>query len=217
MSGLLSQLEAAQDRSPDTLICVGLDSYPPFPVRSSLLMSFPDDAVLGTLVVADLVGAKNVVMTASQNPAVLSKLRPSCKTFKLKLDVRDNAYPCADPTLIAWTHTPKRHHLAVHANPVKDIGVMMINPWTAIRIARWVTLRQVDLARPMMTGWPDRGAAMTVGLRDAGPTDIEPRAPPSPIVRKRCCRHLGQSYGGKTVCHIRCWPGGFCRTGRAAG
>lgn len=166
--GLLSQLEAAQERPPDTLICVGLDSYPPFPVRSSLLMSFPDDAVLGTLMLADLVGAKHVIMTASQNSAVLSKLRPSCRTFKLKLDVRDNAYPCGDPTLIAWTHTPKRRRLAVHANPVKEIGVMMVNPWTTIRIARWVTLRRVDLARPMFIGWADRGAEMSVAYAMAG-------------------------------------------------
>ena len=197
--GLLSQLEAAQDRLPDTLICVGLDSYPPFPVRSSLLMSFPDDAVLGTLVIADLVGAKNVVITASQNPVVLSKLRPSCRTFQLKLDVRDNAYPCADPTLVARTHTPKRPRLAVNANPVKEIGVMMINPWTAIRIARWVTLRQIDLARPMMIGWPNRRAAMTMAYAMPGQplSSLDPRL--SQSIKGDATVIMGNPMAGKLV------------------
>jgi len=197
--GLLSQLEAAQVRLPDTLICIGLDSYPPFPVRSSLLMSFPDDTVLGTLAIADLVGAKNVLMTASQNPVVLSKLRPSCKTFQLKLDVRDNAYPCADPTLVAWAHTPKRRRLAVHANPVKEIGVMMIDPWTAIRIARWITLRQIDLARPMMIGWPDRRATMTLAYAMAGQplSSLEPRLAQS--IKSDAAVILGNPMAGKPV------------------
>lgn len=159
--GFMAQLEAVRDRSPDTLICVGLDTYPPYPVRSSLLMSFPDDAVLGTLVLADLVGASRVTMLASRTPGVLASLRRSCKDFQLHLTAWDNVYPCADPTLVVWSHTPEQRRLRVGANPVRDVGVMLVNPWTVIRVARWFTQRRLDLVRPMMIGWSGRGEAMT--------------------------------------------------------
>ena len=160
--GLHTQLVAAKSTPPDTLICVGLDTFPPYPVRSNLLMSFPDDAVLGTLVLADLVGATNVTMLASRHAQVLSQIKPSCKNFRLKLTACDDVYPNADPALVVPRHTHDHRLLRVGANPVSNAGVMLINPWTAIRIARWQTLGRFDVAKPMMIGWAKRGAAMTV-------------------------------------------------------
>lgn len=160
--GLLAQLEAATENPPSTLICVGLDTFPPYPVRSSLVMSFPDDIVLGTLVLADVVGAKDLVMIASKIPAVLERLRPACKNFKLRLITKKNVYPAADPTLLVRAHSPGHRRLPVGANPVKEAGVMLVDPWTAILIGRWFTLEQFDLVRPVMVGWPHARSNLTV-------------------------------------------------------
>ena len=158
--GLIPQLKAAGISEPDTLICVGLDSYPPFPVRSTLLVSFPDDAVLGTLVLADLVKAKNVIMLAARSAQVVGRLRNSCRNYRLKLVCTHDVYPAADPTLVAWTHAGRRR-VSPGANPVEQ-GVVMINPWTAIRVGRWFTLRGFDTVRPMMIAWPEADEPMSI-------------------------------------------------------
>ncbi len=159
--GLEPQLRAAHEHKPDTLICVGLDSYPPFPVRSSLVVSFPDDMVFGTMILADLVEAQRVIILASRSSTVVPRIRQSCRNFQVRLVTWDNVYPCADPTLVVSAHTPGGRRLRVGANPVRDVGVMLINPWTAIRIARWFTLRRFDIVRPMMIGWPGPDDPMT--------------------------------------------------------
>ncbi len=160
--GLSAQLRAARQKPPQWVVCMGLDTFPPYPVRSSLLRSFPDDVVLGTLILADVVGARQSLMLASQHPSVLSKLRVSCKNFNLPLIAQPSVYPCADPTLVVWSHVPGRRRLTVGANPVGEVGVMLIDPWTAIRVARWFTHYKLDLARPMMVAWPRSGTPMTV-------------------------------------------------------
>lgn len=159
--GLFAQIAAVPIRTPDTLICIGLDHYPPYPVRSSLLMSFPDDVVLGTQIIADVVGAKQVMMLASKNPRVLSLIKPSCRNFQLQLITSENVYPYADPTLVVRAHTHDHRRLSVGVNPVANAGVVLISPWTAIRVARWFTRRRFDLARPMMVGWTRAKTSMT--------------------------------------------------------
>ena len=166
--GLTAQVGAAKQRKPDRLICVGFDPYPPYPVHSSLLMSFSDDIVLGTLILADVFSLKEVVLLASKSQRVLSKVRPSCRNFQLQLTTVDNTYPCADPTLVVWAHTPEHRRLAVGLNPVREAGVVLVNPWTAIQTARWYTRGAFDLVRPMMIGWPRRGADMTACYAFAG-------------------------------------------------
>jgi electron transport complex protein RnfC len=155
--GLIAQLDAARGRPVESLVCVGLDPFPPYPNRSSLLMSFPDDAVLGTLILADLLNVKRVVMLSGRVPATLSRLRSSCRKYRLRLVTQNNRYPAAHPTSVAYTlgsalgthrFLPQRH------NPVEQ-GLMMITPWTAIRIGRWFTLRRFDLARPVFIARPD--------------------------------------------------------------
>lgn len=158
--GLVPQLEAARNTPPDTLICVGLDAFPPFPDRSSLLMSFPDDAVLGTLVLADLLGVKDVFMLAAQSAPVLGRLRPSCRNYRLKLIAQHNRYPSAEPTLVVSMHASGKRKLPHGSNPVTQ-GVVLITPWTAVRIGRWYTLRKIELVRPVMMAWPDAGAPLS--------------------------------------------------------
>ncbi|MBI1370398.1 MAG: 4Fe-4S dicluster domain-containing protein [Planctomycetes bacterium] len=162
--GLIKQLDAARNRPVDRLICVGLDAFPPYPDRSSLLMSFPDDAVLGTLILADMLNVKQVVMLAGRVPAMLGRLRSSCKKYRLRLMVEPNRYPAAHPTTIAYTTRTARgagpRFLPHGHNPVEQ-GLMMITPWTAIRVGRWFTLRRFDLVRPIFLARPDQAQPIT--------------------------------------------------------
>lgn len=165
--GLMAQLDAARQAKPDTVICVGLDAFPPYPVRSSTLISFPDEAVLGTMILADLVGAKNVVMLAPKTAPVLGRLRGSCAKYKVQLKGAINLYPSADPTLVAWAHAPGRRKLPRGGNPV-SCGLVMVTPWTAVRIGRWFNHGKLDIARPMMIAWPEPGVPMTPAYAFAG-------------------------------------------------
>lgn len=160
--GLIAQLDAARGRPVESLVCVGLDRFPPYPNRSSLLMSFPDDAVLGTLILADLLGVKRVVMLAGRVPAMLGRLRSSCRKYRLRLVVQNNRYPAAHPTMVAYSQSGPiggARLLAQHHNPVEQ-GLMLIHPWTAIRIGRWFTLRQFDLVRPIFVARPGHDDTM---------------------------------------------------------
>lgn len=160
--GLIKQLDAARNHEVDTLICVGVDALSLYADRSSLLMSFPDDAVMGTLILADLLNVKQVVMQAARLPAMLGRLRASCRKYRLRLAVTGNRYPAAHPTMAFYAaRAGSRRSPAMPAghNPVER-GVMMITPWTAIRIGRWFTLRRFDLVRPMFVVNPSRGRRM---------------------------------------------------------
>ncbi len=160
--GLISQLDAARNHPIDTLICVGIDPFPPYPDRSSMLLSFPDDAVLGTLILGDLLSANNVIMLAGRVPATLGRLRASCKRYRLRLQVSDSRYPAADPTLVAFGTRQRGagpRCLPHGHNPVEQ-GLMMITPWTAIRIGRWLTLRRFDILRPLLLARGDQHGAM---------------------------------------------------------
>ncbi len=164
--GFEAQLDTAQQRPPATLICVGLDGFSPYPDRSSLLMSFPNDAVLGTLMIADLIGIKDVSMVAADLAAVVSKLRPVCRRYRLRLIDTHPVYPASEPTLVAWSHG-RGLKLPAGQNPV-EAGLMLISPWTAIRFARWVARRRIDLIQPVMIAWPERGSRPTVTYTFAG-------------------------------------------------
>jgi len=161
--GLIRQLDAARNRPVDQLVCVGLDPFPPYPEHSSLLMSFPDDAVLGTLILADMLNVKQVTMLAGRVPAMLGRLRSSCRKYRLRLAVESNRYPASNPTMIAYGGagaSARPRYLPHGHNPVEQ-GMMMITPWTAIRIGRWFTLRRFDLLRPVFVARPDRQELMT--------------------------------------------------------
>ncbi len=161
--GLIEQLAAVRDQPPAMLICIGLDQFPPYPVRSSLLASFPDEAVLGTQVLADLIGARDMLMLATRQPRVLTRLKGPCRSYRMRLETAHNTYPAADPTLVAMSYGPSRaaRHLPHAVNP-GAIGLVMITPWTAIRIARWFTHGRLDLVRPLLIGWPRARTPMTI-------------------------------------------------------
>lgn len=145
---LSSQLEAATRQKPDMVICVGLDAFPPYPDRSSLLVSFPDDVALGTRVLAEIVGARTAKLAASNHKQVVSRCRKACRNFRVKFAAAENIYPAADPTMVLYAHARGRT-MPIEGNPMQH-GVMLITPWTAIRIARWLTQGKLDLIRPVM-------------------------------------------------------------------
>lgn len=157
---LLSQMHAAAQRRPDTLICIGLDEFPPYPDRSSILMSFPDDAALGLHLLGDIVNARRIVMVASQAGRVGARARRACRTFKVRCNAVENIYPGADPTLVVRHHAPGRRTLAHGENPM-SCRVMLVTPWTVIRLARWVTMKRLDVVEPMFVAWPRAGAPLT--------------------------------------------------------
>ncbi len=178
--GLIAQLDAARAAPPDTLICVGLDAFAPIADRSSLLVSFPDDAVLGTLVLADLLGVKQATMLAAKTAPVLARLRQSCRNYRLNLTAVHNVYPAAETTLVVAHHASGRRRLPHGSNPVTR-GVVVVTPWTAIRIGRWYTLRRLDVARPVMIAWPTLDAPLTAHYALPGQelSSVDPRlAPP---------------------------------------
>ncbi len=158
--GLLAQLEAAKADRPDTLFCVGLDRFAPYPDHSSLLVSFPEELVLGTILLGDLVGAKCVSLLAGRGMGVLSRLRVNCRDHRLSLTAVDNLYPCADPTLIVRRYAAGQRCLPHGANPVEQ-GVVLVNPWTAILLGRWFTHQRFDMIRPVMIAWSRQATRLT--------------------------------------------------------
>lgn len=158
--GLLPQLAATVHHKVDTVILNGLDRFPPFPDASSLLASFPDEVAAGTRVIADLVGARQVMLVAARAARLSGRLRPTCRIHSVRLHIVNNHYPTADPTLLVWACTSGRRRLQPRTNPVSR-GVVILDPWTAIRIGRWLTMEALDLARPYLLAWPERHAAMS--------------------------------------------------------
>lgn len=169
---LVEQLHAVRQRpSADaTVICVGLDQFPPYPVRSSLLASFPDEAVLGTQILADLLGTTDRLMLATRHPRVLARLRHACRSYRLPLVAAHNTYPAADPTLVAWHHGPPRARRLPHGTNPGTLGLVLITPWTAIRLARWSASGRLDVVRPVLIAWPRARTPMTITWAMPGQT-----------------------------------------------
>jgi electron transport complex protein RnfC len=157
---LITQLHAAGQRRPDVLLCVGLDRFSPFPDRSSLLASFPDDVVQGAAALGKVLGVQSTHLLASRHHRGLGVLRRACASAQVKLRTAADTYPGADPALVIWHHAPGRRRLPHDENPVAACCVALIGPWTAIRVSRWLRHRRLDLARPMMIALPDRGQAL---------------------------------------------------------
>lgn len=160
--GLLEQLAVAREHAPALLLCVGLDRFPPYPVHSSLLASYPADVVLGTQILADLVGARQSAVIASRHPRVLGRIRASCRDFRMRLLTAAAHYPQADPTLVAAIYGPRGRRRLPHGVNPASIGLIMITPWTAIRIARWFTLGRLDTVRPVLIAWPRQRTPMSI-------------------------------------------------------
>lgn len=174
---LVAQFERVKAAPPAELLCIGADRFPPFADRSSLMIGFADDAVLGLKTLGGVVGAKRTTMLVGRTARVEKRLRASCRNFGVRLETLENVYPNADPTLATWLYSHGRQRLPHGADPL-DHGVMLLTPWLAIRVARWLTRGALDLVQPLMVGrlggaaeptmqWVFPGQRLEIG-QDAG-------------------------------------------------
>ncbi|MCC6578836.1 MAG: 4Fe-4S dicluster domain-containing protein [Phycisphaeraceae bacterium] len=157
--GLVAQMEAAKLTRAETVLCVGVDEFPPYPHHTSLLRSFPDAAVMGLRLMSDLVGASAPVMVIGPDGSLRQDLRGRCVDQWVKLVTTEGVYPQADPTLAVWCAAKGKRKLAPGRNPMEQ-RVVVIGPWTAIRLGRWLSRDRLDMVRPLWIGWPERDALM---------------------------------------------------------
>ncbi len=157
---LVTQLRRGRDRPLDRLICVGLDNFPPYPDRSSIIKSFLDDVILGTQILGQIAEARRAYLIIDPKIATAGRLRPICRSLGVRLRTTPNVYPCADPTMLIHQHGGGRRKLPHGADPT-TVGVALVTPWTAARIARWLTRGKLDLLQPVLLAWPSPGRVLT--------------------------------------------------------
>ncbi len=150
---LLAQVQHGREHGTDAVICVGLDAFPPYPVRSSLLESFPDEAAAGTRLIADWLKAERAEILVRRDLGELRRLRRSCRRSKLTCRTTDNVYPDADPTLVVYARGKRGRRMLPHGSDPATRGVVLVSPWNAIRLGRWLANEAIDLARPYFVGW----------------------------------------------------------------
>jgi electron transport complex protein RnfC len=159
--GLLPQLEAALERPPNTVILNALDRFSPYPDASSLVVSFPDDAVAGLRLLGDLLGVRQPIIAMSKSVPPPGRLRNDCRRNKTRIESIVNRYPTSDSTLVAHLIASGKRRLRPHTNPVAQ-GVLLVRPWSAIRLGRWLARKRFDTVRPMLLAWPEPGVRLSV-------------------------------------------------------
>jgi electron transport complex protein RnfC len=157
---LLEQVEVARTQPIHTVLCVGLDAFPPYPARSSLMMSFSDDAALGTQILSEIVGGKQAVVAVAKHAKVVAAVRRSCAAFGVRMEAVEPMYPLADPTLVAAHVSPTPCRVRAGENPALQ-GLVLTTPWTVIRLAQWFTMSRLYLVRPVFVGWPTAGVKLS--------------------------------------------------------
>ncbi|MEO0965307.1 MAG: hypothetical protein AAFY08_09325, partial [Planctomycetota bacterium] len=159
--GLAGVLASAAGRSVRRVICVGLDRFSPVADRSSLLSGFADDAALGLRLIGEILGARRSVMLVDREVRWGGAVRRACRRFSVQHRAVENAYPSADPTVVVGAHTPGRARLKPGRDPL-ETGVVLVEPWSVIRLARWVTRGRLDVVRPVFVSWPLRRGGLSV-------------------------------------------------------
>lgn len=158
---LATQFEKIKQEPPEELLCIGADRFPPLPDRSSLMIGFADDAVLGLKTLGNIIGTRRTTMLVGRTSRVEKRLRKSCRNFDVRLETLENIYPNADPTMAAWLYSQGRRRLPHGADPL-DHGLMLVTPWAMIRLARWLTRGRLDLVQPLMVGRIGDGSRPTI-------------------------------------------------------
>ena len=174
---LLAQLRAATDRPVDSVVCHALEADPTLPLQIQWALRHPNELRDGLRLLARLVGAKHMLLAVGEadhrrlarllkrllagrdiEPAadvdsgesVDLPLEKGTEPLGLRLVPTRNAYPQADPTLLAWSLLSRR--LRPGALPT-DAGVLVLDAVAAVAV-----------------GFVARGAAVVargpVGVRD---------------------------------------------------
>lgn len=165
--GLIAQLEASLLTRPDTVICLGLDRFPPYPDRSSVLRSFASEAAAGTRLVGDLVGARHRTMLVDRAMKLTPHLKRACSRERVKLVNTTNLVPSGEPTIAVWRYAKGTRRLPARVNPLEQ-RVLILTPWEAVRLGRWQSSGRVDIARPVLIGWPEQDVPMGVSFAMPG-------------------------------------------------
>ncbi len=159
--GLIVQLEAALLMSPKELICVAADSFAPYPIQSSLATSFGQEMAEGTRLLANLLGLAQPTILTGPGRASFREIRRHAASRSIRVRQAEGKYPVANWSLVSRYQTQTRRLIQRGANPL-EAGVVLINGWTAIRLARWFASDKVDMVRPLGLAWPEADAKMQV-------------------------------------------------------
>ena len=161
---LLDQCQRAHAYSIETVICVGLDAFPPYPDRSSLIESYPDEVAAGTRLLADLLHPRRAMVLADRGLDEPRRLRRACRRSGVRCELSENVYPDADPTRLVLAHGPgrRRKRMLPHGADPATKGVLLVEPWHVIRLGRWLAHDAMDLARPYFIGWTQPRMPMRV-------------------------------------------------------
>jgi len=157
--GLLAQLAAAIENRPDTVICLAIDPFPPYPYLSSLMASFAQEMVQGTQLIGQLVQAQCAMLATSTCKYARRSVNPYVKKSDVKMVSIEDHYPIGNISLAVSCLQPGRR-VAYQTNPIEQ-GVMVISPWSAIRLGRWIKNKKLDLVSPLFMGWPEAEIPMT--------------------------------------------------------
>ncbi|MFG0250380.1 MAG: 4Fe-4S dicluster domain-containing protein [Phycisphaeraceae bacterium JB051] len=156
--GLLVQLEAALLRKPRELICIACDSFAPYPSQSSLAMSHPGELAMG-------VDALRLVLGLKQASILVGPSRSVYQTMRMKMNQAtrlhrvEPKYPIGHPSVVMRQYSQSRKHLTIDGHPLEHDAVI-INAWSAIRLARWLQTGELDLIQPLFIGWPQAQSRM---------------------------------------------------------
>lgn len=149
VTSLEEQLEATRERGVDLVICLGLDRYPPFAIRSAVMRTWPKEVVSGLEAVMGMCGCRSGMVALAQGVPGMRVVRRLAKERGLRRLELASVYPVSDPTLIAWhVATGGRRRLVPGANPV-SAGLLMVDAWLCARLGRWLARGVVDDARPV--------------------------------------------------------------------
>lgn len=150
--GLINQLMQVQKQRPDALLGNGLDAYPSVADHTSLLMSFSRAAVQGLAILAEIAQVSQPKLIVPAGSPAVRRLRAAAKGTSVRIVPVQPRYPASSTTMLAYMHAGKR--VPSHVNPM-DHRLLIAQPWTLIRIGRWVHEGKLDVARPLIAAEPD--------------------------------------------------------------
>ena len=208
---LLAQLRAAEGRPVDAILCHALEADPTLPLQIQWALRHPAELRDGLRLLAKLVGAKHMLLAVGESdhrrlarllkrllarrdiaPAVDVDagasidlpLEGGAEPLGLRLVPTRNAYPQADPTLLAWSLLGRR--VPPGALP-SEAGVLVLDATAAVAVGMVARGAAVVAREPVAVrdhggevsvladSW--RGSRVgdvlrSVGLADAGPAAV---------------------------------------------
>ena len=135
---LAEQLALAASRPVDAVVCCATEADPLVPLQSQWLLRHPGDVLAGLTLLRRLTGAGRVLLAAADRDAkrIARRLRrEEANDARPRVEVRPvaNAYPQADPSLLAWSTL--RRKLPPGRSPAES-GVIVLDAVAAAAVGR---------------------------------------------------------------------------------